>query len=88
MASVARIRVEPIIADSISAMQRGFLRFKMLCNVLDVDMHSMKISLKTEKGLLVLFDFEDGFPSISQEYLMNTLEKLGVPTLFGLLPQL
>ena len=83
MASAARIRVEPTMEAVISDMQRGFLRGrKMIRNVLDVDLHSMKIALKAERGALVLFDFEAAFPSILQEYLLNMLDALGVPSSF------
>ena len=95
MASAARIRVEPTMEAVISDMQRGFLRGrKMICNVLDVDLHSMKIAaLKADHGAMVLFDFEVACPSISQEYLLNMLDALGVPPSFtqlvrALLPQL
>ena len=68
MASAARIRVEATMESIISPMQRGFLRGrKMMANIFDVDLQSMKISLKSEKGVLILFDFEAAFfPSISQ----------------------
>ena len=51
----------------------------MIRNVLDVDLHSMKISLNSERGVLVRFDFEAAFPSISQEYLLHMLDVLGAP---------
>ena len=54
----------------------------MINNVLDVDLRSMKISLKSNHGVLVLFDFEAAFPSISQDYLLHMLDVLGVPPLF------
>ena len=54
----------------------------MIRNVLDVDLRSMKIALKAERGALVLFDFEAVFPSISQEYLLSMLDALGVPSSF------
>ena len=61
--------------------------------MLDVDLRSMKIALKAEHGVLVLFDFEAAFPSISQEYLLTMLDALGVPSSFtqlvkAFLPQL
>ena len=54
----------------------------MIRNVLGVDLHSMKIALKAERGALVLFDSEAAFPSISQEYLLLMLDALGVPSSF------
>ena len=54
----------------------------MICNVLDVDLHSTKVSLKSERGVLVLFDFEAAFPSISKAYLLPMLDVLGVPAPF------
>ena len=80
LASAARLAWEPKFKEWISAMQRGFLKGRqMLHNVLDVDFEAMRVSLKTEHGLLVLFDFRAAFPSVSHEFLISCLRYLGLP---------
>ena len=84
MASATRIRVEPTVDAIISNMQRGLLRGRDIRkNVLDVNLRSMKISLKTECGVLILFDFEATFPGIPQDYRVRRLDTLGVPAPFA-----
>ena len=51
----------------------------MLANVVDVDFHAMKISLRHPHGAIVLFDFEAAFPSVSQEFMWETLGHIGLP---------
>ena len=81
MAASLRCVFEPIAMEFVSAMQRGFVRNRsILMNVLDIDFESMKVSLKHSRGALVLFDFEAAFPSLSHEYLFETLSHIGVPT--------
>ena len=46
----------------------------MMANILDIDLQSMKISLTSEEGVLILFDFEAAFPGISQDYIMYMLD--------------
>ena len=61
-------------------MQRGFLHGRsLLSNVVDVDYESMRVSLKHKRGMLILFDFEAAFPSLSQEFMMECLGKIGLP---------
>jgi len=80
LASAARLAWEPKFEKWISAMQRGFLKGRqMLHNVLDIDFEAMRVSLKTEHGLLVLFDFRAAFPSVSHEFLTSCLQYLGLP---------
>ena len=50
----------------------------MLSNILDVDFESMLVSLRCERGALILFDFS-AFPSISHDYLLTVMEAVGVP---------
>ena len=81
LASAARIRWEPIFNEWVSDMQRGFLHGRsMLSNVVDIEMEAMRISLKSDKGAVVLFDFQAAFPSLSHEYMMSVLGHIGVPT--------
>jgi hypothetical protein len=51
----------------------------MLSNVVDIDMEAMTVSLTSEKGAIVLFDFQAAFPSLSHEYLLDVLERIGMP---------
>ena len=71
--------LEPIVYNWVSAMQRGFLHGRsMLANIIEVDHEAMKISLKHSRGAVILFDFAAAFPSISQEYVWEVLEHVGV----------
>jgi hypothetical protein len=61
-------------------MQQGFLKGRsIISNLIDLDTDSMTISLATDRGAAVLFDFKAAFPSISQEYIHRVLERLGMP---------
>ena len=40
----------------------------MLNNILDIDYHAMTVSLKHDKGALLLFDFKAAFPSVSHDF--------------------
>ena len=51
----------------------------ILKNLIDVDAESLSASLKSQNGATVLFDFKAAFPSISQEYMLSILTKIGVP---------
>ena len=80
LASAARIAWEPILERWVSQYQRGFLKGRsMLHNIIDIDWESMTISLKKERGALVLFDFRAAFPSVSHPFLVACLELLGLP---------
>ena len=67
LASAARLAWEPILERWISKTQKGFLKGRvMLHNVIDVDWAATTVSLKSETGALLLFDFklqvQSGFP--------------------------
>ena len=63
--------------------QRGFLNNRFLLeNVVDIDFEARRLYLKDTNGALVLIDLSAAFPSISQEYLFNVLERQGVPVCF------
>ena len=72
--------LEPLVNKWVSSMQRGFLQGRsMLSNVVDIDYHAMRVSLKHPQGAIVLFDFAAAFPSLSQEYMWRVLTHIGVP---------
>ena len=80
IANALRLVIEPLANQWVSKMQRGFLHGRsLLSNVVDVDYESMRVSLKHKRGMLVLFDFEAAFPSLSQELMMDCLCKIGLP---------
>jgi len=80
IASAARITWEPILATYISNNQQGFLKGRqMLNNVIDIDYNAMKVSLISDHGAIVLFDFKAAFPSMSHQFLRNSLRALGLP---------
>ena len=51
----------------------------MINNLIEIDYDAMVVSMKAEKGMLVLFDFKAAFPSVSHDFLMNSLEAIGLP---------
>ena len=51
----------------------------MLSNIIDIDFHSMRISLNCKHGSLLLFDFEAAFPSLSHDYMFRVLTHFGMP---------
>ena len=51
----------------------------LLANVVDVETEAMHQSMEQEAAALILFDFAAAFPSISQEYIFEALQHLGVP---------
>jgi hypothetical protein len=80
LANAARIRWEPVFNAWVSEMQRGFLKGRsMIGNIVDVDYEAMTVSLKYERGALILFDFRAAFPSMSHEYMFEVLSRIGVP---------
>jgi len=80
MANAVRIRIEPILQRAVSPEQQGFLcNRSLLKNIIDVeDMMRIK-ALEGGFPAAVFFDFAAAFPSISQEYLLEVLQDLGLP---------
>ena len=80
VASAARIRWEELLTNWVGMEQQGFLKGRsILKNLIDVDTESMSVSLKSQNGAMILFDFKAAFPSISQEYMLRVLSRIGVP---------
>ena len=56
IANAYRLVVEPVAGEWVSQMQRGFLmKRSLLANVVDIDFESMRVSLKSDRGMLILF---------------------------------
>jgi hypothetical protein len=80
IASSARLAWEPVLEMYICKRQQGFLKGRsMLSNVIDIDYHAMTVSLKCARGALFLFDFKAAFPSVSHDFLKESLQLIGVP---------
>ena len=80
IASAARLTWEPILNGFISSYQQGFLKGRqMLNNVIDIGFESMTVSLKCNRGALLLFDFKAAFPSVAHDFLFHSLETIGLP---------
>ena len=80
IANAARLTWEPLLNKYISKAQRGFLKGRhMINNLIEIDYDAMRISMRAEKGMLVLFDFKAAFPSVSHDFLMSSLEAIGLP---------
>jgi len=81
MASAARLTWEPILSKYVSLKQQGFIKGRqMLGNVIDIDFHSMRVSLTKESGAVIFFDFKAAFPSVSHKFLRESLSSIGLPT--------
>ena len=60
-------------------LQRGFVDGRSLLeNVIENEHQIMTISLKMEKGTMVLVEFAAAFPSLSRDYLFEALTMVGV----------
>ena len=80
MCGAARLRWEKIFNVWVSQSQKGFLRGRsMLSNVVAVDHEAMRVSLQCEHGAIILFDFRAAFPSIEREFMIRSLQWLGMP---------
>jgi len=83
IANAYRLLWEPVFDKAVSSMQRGFLKGRAIMrNAIDIDLESMIASLREDRAALILFDFEAAFPSISQEFLFESLLLLGMPQSF------
>ena len=51
----------------------------MLRNVVDIDFAAQTVSIKHRRGAILLFDFKAAFPSLSHDFLWETLAALGLP---------
>ena len=51
----------------------------MIRNLLEVDTAMLCSALASDKSATIFLDFEAAFPSITQEYTFEVLEKCGVP---------
>jgi len=80
MASAARLTWEPLLNKYVSLQQQGFIKGRqMLGNVIDIDFHSMRVSLTKESGAVIFFDFKAAFPSVSHAFLRQSLSGIGLP---------
>ena len=59
------------------------MRTKILENVIDVERKAHYLAMRHARdSALVLFDFAAAFPSVSRDYMWDTLEFLGIPAQF------
>ena len=64
-------------------MQRGFLPYRaMLRNIIDIDWYAQKVSIKSRRGIILLFDFRAAFHSVSHQFMWASLEAFGLPAAF------
>jgi exonuclease III len=81
MCSAARLCWDHIFNGWVSKMQKGFLKGRsMLSNVLTIDHEAMRVSLQCDTGAIILFDFKAAFPSIDRDFMLHSLEWLGMPS--------
>ena len=80
VAAAARNRWEQHLTTWILPRQQGFLtKRSIIRNLLQLDTASMITSLTQPAGACVLLDFASAFPSISQEFLFEVLQHIGLP---------
>ena len=80
LASILQVALERNVASWISESQRGFLKGRhLLQNLLDVDFAAQKISIKTNVGAIILFDFRAAFPSLAHDFMWSALAAIGLP---------
>ena len=80
LAAILKVALERCIGEKISEMQRGFLQNRsMLSNIIDIDFAAQKISIKSCRGALLLFDFRAAFPSMNHDFIWDTLNSVGLP---------
>ncbi|CAK0869911.1 unnamed protein product, partial [Prorocentrum cordatum] len=83
LASAARLRVEPLLAEWITEMQQGSVVGRsLLSNVVTVDHEMMRCALQEEEGAAILFDFRAAFPNIAHPFLKDVLSHLNLPNWF------
>jgi hypothetical protein len=83
IASILLRTLERKAARWISQAQRGFIKGRqMLRNVLDIDFAGQQISIKHKRGAIILFDFRAAFPSMSHDFMWDTLIAIGLPEEF------
>jgi endonuclease/exonuclease/phosphatase family metal-dependent hydrolase len=83
VAAIMCAALERCVAARISNMQRGFVPGRqMLLNLIDVDTAAQKISVRSSRGAIVLFDFRAAFPSMNHAFMWETLKEAGIPTEF------
>ncbi len=65
------------MGNFIHASQRGFLRGRnMLRNIVDIDFAAQTVSIKHRRAAILLFDVKAAFPSLSHDFLWETLAAL------------
>ena len=80
MASAVRLVIEPIMDAAVSDGQQGFLAGRSLIkDVMDVDEAMRAYAMRGRFPAAIFYDFQAAFPSLSQTFLLTTLEHLGMP---------
>ena len=80
LASIFRIGLERATKDWVSHYQQGFVPGRQLLrNVVDVDHAAQKVSIKHQRGAIVLLDLRAAFPSVAHDYMWDVLKAIGVP---------
>ncbi len=73
-AGAYRLAVEPILAPTVSAAQRGFLRGRsMNANILDMELLSLSDALRQPRAAMIFYDFKAASPSVNHQYIWADL---------------
>lgn len=79
LANAINVCFSKAAAKWVSPYQRGFVNGRyMLQNVLEIDFHSLRITMNRKKGAIVLFDFAAAFPSMDHQFMWDVLEAVGI----------
>ena len=60
------------------AQKKVFGKRQLIRNVLDIDFGEHKISVRSQSGAIILFDFKAVFPLLSHDMLWEVLEATGI----------
>ena len=81
VASAMRIRWEEHLRQFVQEHQQGFLEGRSIIkDLVEVENAMILRSLDSADSAAVFLDFAAAFPSISQEYVMQVLQHIGMPT--------
>ncbi len=80
IANAARLRWDGLFCRWMAKEQGGVLPSKStLSNVVGLEHDSMLYNLRHPQSSTILLDFAEACPSLSQEFLLNVVEKIGLP---------
>ena len=78
LANAYRMKWEKFVRNWVSRHQQGFVRGRsILKDVLDIESAALRVGAEGKKGAILLLDFASAFPSISQEFMRDWMDRIG-----------